>query len=37
MRKINANTVVQQLRKLVFSIDLRDFDTDKYLEKLGSL
>ena len=37
MREINGNTIVQQLRKNFFTINLRDFDTDKYLEKLGSL
>ena len=28
---------MQSLKKHVFAIDLRDFDTDKYLEKLCSL
>ena len=37
MRKINGNTAVQQFRKQVFNVDLRDFDTDEYLEKLGFL
>jgi len=34
MRKIKGKTVVQQLRKHVFTIDLKDFDADKYLESL---
>ena len=36
MRKIKGKTVVQQLRKHVFTIDLKDFDADKYLESLKS-
>ena len=36
MRKRNGKTVVQQLRKHVFTIDLKDFDADKYLESLKS-
>ena len=36
MRKIKSKTVVEQLRKHVFTIDLKDFDADKYLESLKS-
>mgnify|MGYP001335893564 FL=1 len=36
MRKRNGKTVVQHLRKHVFTIDLKDFDADKYLESLKS-
>ena len=36
MRKIKGKTVVEQLRKHVFTIDLKDFDADKYLESLKS-
>ena len=36
MRKIKGKTVVQQLRKHVFTIDLKDFNADKYLESLKS-
>ena len=36
MRKIKGKTVIQQLRKHVFTIDLKDFDADKYLESLKS-
>ena len=36
MRKIRGKTVVQALREQVFTIDLKDFDADKYLESLKS-
>ena len=36
MRKIKGKTVIQQLKKHVFTIDLKDFDADKYLESLKS-
>ena len=36
MRKIKGKTVVQKLRKHVFTILLKDFDADKYLESLKS-
>ena len=36
MRKRNGKTVVQQLRKHVFTIALKDFNADKYLEILKS-
>ena len=36
MRKIKGKTVVEALRKNVFTIDLKDFDADKYLKKLSS-
>ena len=31
MRKRNGKTVVQHLRKHVFTIDLKDFDAEEYL------
>ena len=30
MRKIKGKTVVQNLRKYVFTIDLKDFDEEEY-------
>ena len=36
MRKIRGKTVVEHLRKHVFTVDLKDFDADKYLESLKS-
>ena len=36
MRKRNGKTVVQHLRKHVFTIDLKDFNADEYLESLKS-
>ena len=36
MRKIKGKTVVEALRKHVFTIDIKDFDADKYLKKLSS-
>ena len=35
MRKINGKTVVQHLKNYVFTIDLKDFDADKYLKNLS--
>jgi len=35
MRKIKGKTVVEALRKNVFTIDLKDFDADKYLKNLS--
>ena len=35
MRKIKGKTVVEALRKHVFTIDLKDFDADKYLKSLN--
>ena len=35
MRKIRGKTVVEHLRKHVFTIDLKDFDPDKYLKSLN--
>ena len=35
MRKIRGKTVVEHLRKHVFTIDLNDFDADKYLKSLN--
>ena len=35
MRKIRGKTVVQALREQVFTIDLKDFDADKYLKSLN--
>ena len=36
MRKIKGKTVVEALRKQVFTIDLKNFDPDKYLKSLNS-
>ena len=36
MRKIKGKSVVDQLRKYVFRIDLQDFDPDKYLKSLNT-
>ena len=35
MRKIKGKSVVEALRKHVFTIDLKDFDADKYLKSLN--
>ena len=34
MRKIDGKTVVQHLRKYVYTIDLKDFDAEKWLNEL---
>ena len=36
MRKIKGKTVVQNLRKYVFTIDLKDFDAEEYLNNTKS-
>jgi len=36
MRKIKGKTIVDQLKKHVFTIDLKDFDADEYLNSFKS-
>ena len=36
MRKIKGKTVVDLLKKQVFTIDLKDFDAEEYLNNLKS-